>query len=641
LGALIPWLLRGRRWAGTLGFLAGLAASATGGGAALVLLLRHEIVAVAVPWTAPFGALAFGVDPLSSFFLLCIYLVGGLSLLYGRGYFPRARAGAAFAWMNLLIAAMAMVVIARDAIAFLAGWELMFAASWVLVTHEDDEASQAAGFTYLLASQAGVVLILILFGLLARHAGGIGFDAFAAAGAPPGALATICFATALAGFATKAGLWPLHGWLPQAHPAAPSPVSAVMSGVMIKMGIYGLLRTLTFLGPPHAAWGLALIVAGGLSALGGVLLALAQHDLKRLLAYHSVENVGIIALGIGLGILGQAAGAPRVAWAGYAGALLHTLNHGLFKGLLFQAAGAVGHGAGTRDLEKLGGLLRRMPATGALFLVGAVAISGLPPLNGFVSEWLVYLAALREGALDPQKGVAAVAILVVPLLALVGGLAAACFVKVFGVAFLGEPRTSGADGAREATRSMRVAMGLGAAACVAIGVAPAAALRLVAEPAAALAGTPAAAADAALGALHNVSLAAAFLLLATLVLLAARRVLLRGREVGVAPTWDCGYTLTTPRMQYTAASFAAPVLEPFEGLLSVHAEREGPDGYFPVQARVQRHLEDPGEVFVRRALRVLILALSPARALQRGPVQLGLLYVFLTLLALLLWQVSA
>jgi hydrogenase-4 component B len=223
----------------------------------------------------------------------------------------------------------------------------------------------------------------------------------------------------------------------------------------------------------------------------------------------------------------------------------------------------------------------------------------------------------------------------------VGGLAAACFVKVFGVAFLGEPRTSGAARAGEAAGSMRAAMALGAAACIAIGAAPAAALGLVLAPAAALSGTPVAEANLALGALRNVSLGVALLLLAILGLLAVRRALLRRREVGAAPTWDCGYARTTPRMQYTAASFAAPILEPFEGLLSVRAERDGPDGYFPVRARAQRHLEDPGEVIVRRALRILVLALSPARALQRGPVQLGLLYVFLTLLVLLLWQVSS
>ncbi len=640
LGALLSGLLRGRPGAG---FFAGLLACAVGAGAGLDLLLRGETAGVLIPWSPPFGALAFGADPLSSFFLVCVYVVGGLSLLYARGYFPRARAGAALAWMNLLIAAMAVVVIARDAITFLVGWEVMFATSWLLVTFDDEDAeARAAGFTYLVASHAGVVLVLILFGLLARHAGSLRFDAFVAAGAPPGGLATLCFATALAGFATKAGLWPVHGWLPQAHPAAPSPVSALLSGVMIKLGIYGLLRTLTFLGPPPAAWGLALLAIGGLSALAGVLLAIAQHDLKRLLAYHSVENVGIIALGIGVGILGQATHAPAVVWAGYAGALLHTLNHGLFKGLLFQAAGAVGTNAGSRDLEKLGGLLRRMPATGALFLIGAVAISGLPPLNGFVSEWLVYLAALREGMLAAERGTAAASLVVVPLLALVGGLAAACFVKVFGVAFLGEPRTPGAAAAREAAGPMRAAMALGAVACVAIGIAPRAALRLVAGPAAALSGTAIVSADQSLAAgLRAIPLSVALLVACTLALLAARRWLLRGRAVGAAPTWDCGYVQATPRMQYTAASFASPVLDPFEGLLSVQAHREDPQGYFPSAARDERHIGDPGEALVRRVLRAIVFTLSPLRALQRGPVQLYLLYVFLALLALLLWQVPS
>ena len=432
---------------------AGVAACALGAGASVGLLHAKVTRTWRIAWSAPIRELCVGVDPLSAFFLLCIFVVGGLGLLYAAGYEPVAtddgqpthgpgavgRPARVTAWLQGLIAAMAAVVLARDVVVFLVAWEVMFLTSYVLVTTEDhDSAVRRAGFTYLVASHIGVVLLFILFGLLARHTHSLRFTDFVAM-VPEPRLAALCFGVAVAGFGVKAGWWPLHGWLPEAHPAAPSPVSAVMSGVMIKMGIYGVLRTLTFLGPPPVWWGTTFLVVGTLSALAGVVLALAQRDVKRLLAYSSVENVGIIALGIGIGVLGNATHQPAVAVAGFAGALLHTLNHGLFKGLLFHVAGAVVHATGGRDLEAQGGLLRRMPVTGTLALVGCVAIAGLPPLNGFAGELLIYVGALRQAATPHASAAAALA---VPVLALAGGLATACFVRLFGVAFLGEPRSA-------------------------------------------------------------------------------------------------------------------------------------------------------------------------------------------------------
>jgi hydrogenase-4 component B len=429
----------------------------------------------------------------------------------------------------------------------------------------------------------------------------------------------------------------MHVWLPDAHPAAPSHVFAAMSGVMIKMGIYGLLRALTFLGPPPSWWGAVLIAVGVVSGLAGVLHALAQHDLKRLLAYHSVENVGIIALGIGVGLIGQSHGTPLVAFLGYAGAMLHVLNHGLFKGLLFQAAGSVLHGTGTGDVDSLGGLSRRMPTTTAAFLVGSVAISGLPPFNGFVSEWLIYVGAFRASA-DLRDGYAVGALAVLPALALIGGLAAACFVKAFGVVFLGEPRTQAASSAHEVGLAMRAPMILGALLCLAIGVAPAAAVALVGPAAGFLARLSAVPARA-VGSLSAITRIAAVLALLAGSLALLRHALLRRRTVASAATWGCGYAAPDPRMEYTAASFARPLLEPFLGALHVRVDQEGPSGYFPAKARYEEHLGDmAGERFLIPATRRVVRALSGLHVMQQGRLQLYLVYIAATLIALLVWQ---
>jgi hydrogenase-4 component B len=633
---------RSDRAALAVGTAGALVACAGGAGAALVALLRGERSALRAAWSIPVGELHVALDALSAFFLLCVFIVSGLAALYGAGYLEDAigkrRLAPAVFFFNLLVAAMAALVIARDGILFLVTWEVMSVATFFLVTYENEyEEVRRAGMTYLIASHLGVVFLFVLFALLSRGPGTYDFDAFGMAGAPAAGLANICFWLALAGFGTKAGFWPLHIWLPDAHPAAPSHVSAVMSGVMIKMGIYGLLRTLTFLGPPPAWWGAVIVSIGVVSGVAGVLYALAQHDLKRLLAYHSVENIGIIALGIGVGLLGQSHGSPSITFLGYAGALLHVLNHGLFKGLLFQGAGSVLHGTGTRDLDSLGALSRRMPTTALTFLVGSVAICGLPPLNGFVSEWLIFVGAFRASANLPTAW-ALSALAAVPALALIGGLAAACFVKAFGVVFLGEPRTEAASRAHEAGRAMRMAMIVGALLCIAIGLWPTGAVRLVAPAATFLGRIPSAPADAA-GPLVAITRVAVVLLMLVALLAFLRRALLRGREVARAATWGCGYGAPTPRMQYTAASFAQPLLEPFAAVIHVRVHQDGPTGYFPAKARYEEHLGDvAGERFLVPATRRVVRALARLRVIQQGRLQLYLAYIAATLVAFLIWQ---
>ena len=611
------------------------------GAAASLLALRNGATFV---WRArlslPIGELRAGIDPLSAFFALCICVVSGLAAVYGAGYlrayFGKRRVAPAIVFFNLLLAAMLGVVLARDGVSFLLAWEAMSLSSFFLVTFDNDrEEVRRAGTTYLIASHVGVILLLVLFALLARTAGSFDFAAMGRIGPAAAGLGSVAFLLALGGFGTKAGFWPVHIWLPDAHPAAPSHVSAVMSGVMIKMGIYGLLRVLPFLGPPPAWWGAVLILVGAVSGVAGVLHALAQHDLKRLLAYHSVENIGIIALGIGIGLLGQHHGNPALATLGYAGALLHTLNHGLFKGLLFQGAGSVLHGSGTRHLESLGGLYRRMPATGTAFLVGSVAICGLPPLNGFVSEWLIFLGAFRGGATLPATG-AVVVLVTLPALALIGGLAAACFVKVFGVVFLGEPRSDHARHAHEVGLAMRAPMLAAAVACLAIGLWPAGALALVAPAAVSLSGTSM---PADLGPLFNISLLATVLVALIAALAWLRAWLLKARPVALAATWGCGYPHPTPRMQYTATSFADPVLAPFASVLQIRTHGGLPDGIFPTEAHFEKHVGDmAGERVLVPAWRRFLHAAHRLRVIQHGRMQLYLVYVLATLVALLLWQ---
>ncbi len=594
-------------------------------------------------WEVPYGSLFLRLDALSAFFLLPIFLICALAALYGAEYLEAYRDRKALAppwfFLNLLVASMVVVVLARNGVLFLMAWEMMALSSFFLVTFEDErEDVRHAGWVYLVASHIGTAFLLVLFVLLGKTNGSLDFDRFTASSG-----AGLLFVLALVGFGTKAGFVPLHVWLPEAHPAAPSHVSAVMSAVMIKTGIYGLLRILTFLGPPQAWWGWVLCVVGLTSGIMGVLLALAQHDLKRLLAYHSVENIGIIALGLGVGIIGLSVGVPSIAAVGFAGALLHVLNHALFKGLLFLAAGNVAHGAQTREIDHLGGLLRRMPGTGATFLIGAVAISGLPPLNGFISEFLIYLASFRGAvALDGSSNVPMLA--TISGLALIGGLAAACFTKAFGIVFLGEPRTQHAEHAHEVGLAMLLPGFVLAAGCVLIGLFGAGVVRSMGPLISSITGLPPIPVGQSLAeAAHTVALVsysgAALLGVAALLTL-GRAMALARRRVRAAATWDCGYARPSPRMQYTASSFAQPLTETFAILLQTRRVLSAPRGLFPQQAEFLTQTDDPYKTYIFQPMfHAIGRWLSSLRPLQQGKVQLYVLYIAVTLLVLLLWQV--
>lgn len=623
-------------------------------GQALAVLLRGQETMFHAAWSVPLGSLTLGLDALAAVFVAPIGLVSALAAIYGREYLAayvgRKKLGAAWFFYNLLVASMLAVVVARNGFLFLFAWELMTLASFCLVMFESEQPEVCrAGWTYLVASHLGTAFLFGLFVLLGREAESLDFATFSI---PPD-LAGTAFLLAVIGFGTKAGFMPLHVWLPEAHPAAPSHVSALMSGVMIKVGIYGLLRSLMFLGPPADWWGWLLVVIGTASGILGVAFALAQHDLKRLLAYSSVENIGIIAISLGLGLLGIRNSNPAMAALGFAGALFHVINHAFFKSLLFLGAGAVYHATGTRSLDQLGGLLKRMPTTGAAFVLGAAAISGLPPFNGFIGEWLVYLAAFRglvgESATAPTWPLAS--ILAIGALALIGGLAAACFTKAVGVVLLGEPRTERASHAHEAGLAMRMPMLVLALGCVLLGLGGWLLLPTIGQAVRQLlpvqAVTPeqpdpiAQVVTAAQMSLKMITLGSLLLMALVLGLMLVRKRLLAGREVTEAGTWDCGYAAPTARIQYTGSSFSQPITTFIQHLLQTRMELREPEGLFPKHASLRT---DTPDVFCERLLRPVFALLGwmalKLHRLQHGRMQLYVLYVALTLLILLTWKLG-
>jgi formate hydrogenlyase subunit 3/multisubunit Na+/H+ antiporter MnhD subunit len=598
-------------------------------------------------WSVPFGEFFIKLDPLSAWFLIPTLLLSALAAIYGVGYLRswqgKRSLGPIWFFYGLLVLGMMLVLLAQNAVLFLVAWELMAVASFFLVTFEHERQSvREAGWIYFVATHLGTAFLLAFFLLLARETGSMNFDVWAKAGIHTPGLANVLFVLAVVGFGTKAGFMPLHVWLPEAHPAAPSHVSALMSGVMIKTGIYGLVRAFTFLGTPPLWWGWGLIAIGLSSGVLGVLFALAQHDLKRLLAYHSVENIGIIALGLGVGLLGLSTNSPMLTVLGFGGGLLHVLNHALFKGLLFLGAGAVVQETGTHEIDHLGGLLKRMPWTAVTFLIGAVAICGLPPLNGFVSEFLIFFGAFK-GSISTGGPIAVPLLALIAGLALIGGLAVACFTKAFGIVFLGEPRSEHVSRAHEPGWTMRLPMLVLAMGCAAIGLfAPVVVGSLQSVLENITAGQPEIVngnlATATTPLLFVIIGSLTFLLLVAMLVL-VRRGLLAGRPVRETVTWSCGYLQPTTRMQYTASSFAQPLTDLFRPLLGTKKKITSPRGLFPTEAALKTETPDLSREEMYRPMFERGEAwLSQLRWLQHGNVQLYILYIAATLMALLVWK---
>lgn len=635
-----------------------MSAGAFGCAAALSVLLG-------LPWELQSGfrlggeLLHLRLDGISAFFLMLLCVLGMAGSLYSSEYWsprhhPRSvRSGRA--WWNALLIFMGLVLVASNGIHFLIAWELFAVSAYFLITRERHRPEvRKAGWLYLAASHAGTLCLFAFFTCLSVKLGT--WDLGPMRDHPE--LAPL-FWLALAGFGLKAGLFPLHIWLPSAHANAPSHVSALLSGVAIKMGIYGLVRFTGWLPVPSSAgWVIGLL--GVASAVLGVAFALAQHDLKRLLAYHSVENIGIILIGLGFALIAEANGQPAWGQLALFGGLLHVWNHGLFKGLLFLGAGSVLHATGTRHMSSLGGLWRSMPWTASCFALGAAAISGLPPLNGFVSEWLVYLGLF--GAVD-ARGMAAIgAVPAAILLAVTGALALACFVKVTGVVFLGFPRTEKAVHAHESGWPMRIAMLGLAIPCVFIGLAPALLWPLLRQAGAAWQGGSdpvTQSIPAPLFTLGVWNLALAILGMSAVALL-WKRIHRNGLKRSL--TWDCGYAAPTSRMQYTAGSFAGIITEwfawilrperhverPVRGVAVVEMHVSAAEPYqelgrqekveaFPERASYSEHTpETVLERIIEPVARGVLAASSTVRRLQHGRLQFYILYLIIGLAALAL-----
>ena len=601
----------------------------------------------------PLTGFALRIDGLSALFLVLIGVVGAAVAVYGIGYSRAYEARYSLrtlgAMLNVLLLSLSVQVMADNALTFLMAWEGMSVSACLMVlTEHDRPGTVRAGNWYIAVTHAGFAALVAMFLLMSSGDLTTSFSAMRSAPLAP-RVRDAAFALGLFGFGAKAGVVPLHVWLPMAHPVAPSHVSALMSGVVIKMGVYGLLRlTLDLLPGGPAWWGGLVLGLGMVSALLGVLYALMEHDLKRLLAFHSVENIGIIFIGIGAGLMFQSFGLPALASLGIVAGLYHTVNHGCFKGLLFLGAGSVLHATGTRNMEEMGGLIRGMPRTALFFLVGACAISALPPLNGFVSEWLVFQALLGGSAI-PQPEVAVIMPIAVAVLALTSGLAAACFVKAFGITFLAIPRSAAAERAHEAPGSMQAGMAGLMLTCVALGLAPSLFVRVLGAGLTGLDGLAAAGMEVTLalplrvpGAAGEMSPPLLALGLLILVGLVPLGFWLGGadRRLRVGDTWGCGRIGQTARMEYTATAFAEPLRRVFAELY--RPSRDLSIDFHPASKYFVQSIEYRSEIhpwFERilydPLLRVLRSAAGWTRRLQGGSLHLYLVYMAVALLVLL------
>lgn len=620
----------------------GATAAVAAGAAFLAVALQTLSAAETTSWqmgiVGPLGAaFALRLDALASVFLIPLAIVGPACALYGVAYLKRhghGRAnGAAIALYDLLLLSMVLVVTANDLVLLIVAWELMTLCSWALIISDHGQIeTRTAGLQYLIAGHLATACLILLVLFLSAGSGSLGVAA--QTGRAPVA-AGLLFVLALVGFGTKAGIVPFHVWLPDAHPAAPSHVSALMSAVVVTMGFYGLARFLPLLGPAQVWWAYVLIALGSAGAVGGIAFALAQRDVKRILAYSTVENAGIITVAMGVGVFGAALEQPGLAAVGWAAALLHVWNHAFAKALLFLGFGAVAQGAGDRSLEAHGGMLRRWPLPGSLLILGCAAIAALPGLNVFTSEWLLF-RGLLAGILVLQDAPRIALVCAFALLAFVSGLAVACFARIAGVCLLGSPRTATAATAPPPPVAMWLPVLFLASICVVMGAVPHAFARAL--PGAVLSDVTIAAADRVQVALRPLMLLPPLLFAGVTVVLGFRAIAARRTGHTRAPTWGCAFPATTPDMQYTASSFSQPLTRMFQPVLRtqidhgvVRARSIGPRSISwssTTDDRLLRGLYRPVFTLVSRfGIHV--------RAYHHPRVSRGLLYIVLTLIVLL------
>ncbi len=602
------------------------------------------------PWGLPGLAWHLRLDPLSGFFFIIIGLLTTAVSFYAPAYLRNESANASLGLFTaLFIAGMMLVLLADDVLMFMIAWELMSLSSYFLVVHAHTQpANRRAGFLYLLMAHIGALTILLSFAVLVVFAQGLTFAEIRQAQIPM-ASANLAFGLGLFGFGMKAGLAPIHAWLPEAHPVAPSHISALMSGVMLKIAIYGLMRlTLDLLGTPHWSWGVILLLIGATSALLGILYALLQNDLKRLLAYSSIENIGIICMGFGLGLLFLAKGQLFLGALGITASLYHALNHAVFKGLLFLSAGAILHSTHERHLENLGGLIRYLPYTSVFVLIGCLAISALPPFNGFVSEWLIFQTALQAPILE--SGVLrALVPFSAALLALTSALSATCFVKLYGVTFLGQPRIT-YHTVHEVSLGMRMAQGFLATLCLLLGILPTTLINVIEIIPRQLIGvslpslseegwlwlTPISAQVA--------SYSAPLVLLSILAVWGIVYLMLHStRQTRRTGAWDCGFGPLNSRMQYTATAFAMPLRRIFKPAWRIEEridETKDEKTLYRTTIRYQLHIGDRSWPVLYVPLGHLTgIAAHFLGKIQTGNIRTYLAYSFFTLIALL-WLIT-
>ncbi len=626
-----------------------------------------------VSFSRTFGDVRLMIDMLSAFFVIVISVVSFLGTLYAIGYIQpyynkNKDLSSHFLFLSLLIASMLLTVTFHHALAFLIAWEIMSISSFFLLTfeHEKNEVFDA-GLNYLVSMHIGVVFLVIGFILLSQSSSSFDFSAFKSALNNGQISVFTLFVIFFIGFGMKAGFVPLHTWLPQAHPAAPSHISGIMSGVMIKTGIYGILRIITFIDSPSPNLGYFVLVVSLVSGLLGVAYAIAQHNLKKLLAYHSVENIGIIGIGIGAGLLGLSYHNTPMAVLGFSGAILHVLNHAVFKSLLFYAAGIVYQKTHTVDIERLGGLAKTIPFTTTAFLIGSIAISGLPPLNGFISEFFIYMGMFK--GLQSNILLSASLVLTISGLAFIGAMAMLCFTKAFGVVFLGSPRSHYPDTFFNVGFTVKIPMIIEFLIIAGIGLFPAQVFSVIVRIASQFVEIKNYSIEPTLQILGNLSKGFFIFLIITALLWLLRSLMLCRTGVHRYKTWDCGYQAGNVRMQYTASSYAAPFISIIKPVLDYNEyvvyptassntkpstdriqphldyresfKKRGTD-VFPVSASFKSHANDRIETcIIDPVISLIVRFLNLFSWIQSGNIQQYILYGLIFLAAITLWIMGA
>ncbi len=582
-------------------------------------------------------SLDFQMDGISAFFLLVIFAISLIASFYSYHYMGHeknaVKIGANYFFFSILISAMALVVTASNTITLMLSWEIMSLSSFFLVIYNHHLAkNRRAGYLYFIFSHVGAMFIFAAFAMMYSYTGNFEFGPMDAI---PDAAKILIFIFSFIGFGSKAGVFPFHIWLPHAHPAAPSHISAVMSGVMIKTGIYGIVRMYMLLDFHTPIFGTILIVAGAVSGILGVVYALGQKDLKRLLAYSSVENIGIILIGLGVGMIGVSSGNMPMAVLGFTGGFLHIFNHSIFKSLLFMGAGMVLHKTGTCSIDSLGGLLKRMKITGTAVIIGSLAISGLPLFNGFVGEFLIYMGGFKGISLENSTFI--MGIIAIISLAVIGGLALACFTKVIGVVFQGEPRTKAAEDADETGGTMLISMSVLAGACMLIGIFPQLIIQLPIKATVALGlKFDPILFDPILQITKNISFAAMIFAALFLLVTGIRFFLYKGKTITGSGTWGCGFTQPTVKMQYTGSSYASFILEFFSPVAPLEEEHVNITGRFPAKTHYRSQVNDIAELYMNRVIVTPVLFFfDKLRWIQHGDIHLYIGYILLAIILLL------